>query len=1254
MLAASPARAAGPWFVAPGGSNAASCLSAAAPCATITGALAKAGFQAGDTINVAPGTYADRPFVTKPARIIGTGGGATLVGSSSTTAGWALAVQVAGTLELQNLTLTGGSYQTGGALPIVVGNVRATDVSITNSTSTAGGGALLWPSTGASLTMTRGQISGNRATATGANLGWGGGVYVGAGTTLTLDDVDVRNNVADGAGKALGLGGGVFSIGTAVVRNSELRDNDATGPGVTSYGGGIYHNGTALTLADNDFVSNTAAIGGGLASGQPVTGTGLDFDANTALAGGGIYPAAGLTLTGGSMTGNTATSNYGGAIYAPATATVPTAVTLDDVELTGNSAPAAGGALYTTANVTTTIRNSTLSDNTSQSGAGVFNAGAITVRDSEISGNDASYQGGGLTNGSTVATDTPTATLVDTVVTGNSAAFVGGGLQNLTKGTLSVTGGRVDGNSALAGGGLIVGDGATATISRSSVSGNTATSLGGGGVFNSGNLAIDRTTLDANKAFTVNGLGGAIYSGSNTAGVTTTLQVDASTLSHNQAHGGSALLVQSGASVTANTATISRSTVTGNASASQDGAIKQVGRPVTITDSTITGNAAAAGGAGALAVTAPGGGGVSGTVFAGNTPKACSGPVIANAGLHAAPGDAGCGVAPSTEPKLGALADNGGPTRTQLPSAASPLLDRLTCAAGTDQRGTARPQGAKCDIGAVERVQAAPTVEAPTHVDLTVGSPANPAATATTTGSPQPTLAATGVPAGLTFTDNGDGTGTLAGTPAAGTGGVHTVTVTASNEAGQAGAEIEVEIAEAPSLSGPSASTYTVGEPGGPDVFEQTGGHPVATLSTDSDLPAGVELTDNGDGTATLAGTPAPTTGGEYDITVTGSNGTAPDATWPFALTVNEAPYLGAPAVATARVGTAGSIDLGVGGFPAPVVTATGLPSGLGIEGGAITGTPEPGTGGVHEVALSATNGIGDDASAHTTLTVEEATAVAGPAAVRFVSGRADSVTYAASGFPVAALSVVGPLPAGITFTDNGDGTATLAGTTTVVGTRTVTVRATNGVGMPAELEVQVTVVPPVQILTTSLPDAAVATAYDVPLAFEGGDAPYAFSLAAGSLPAGLQLTADGRVVGTPTGNPGTATFTVKVTDGGTPHSSDTQVLSLTVGKGATSLVGSPVVYVSGVLLNRELTAMLTGGFPAVPVSGATVTFRATNTLLNDPVVCTATSDANGLVRCRPNDAGVINLLLASSVKVSYAGSTRWQPSSTVAPKRLL
>jgi hypothetical protein len=65
-------------------------------------------------------------------------------------------------------------------------------------------------------------------------------------------------------------------------------------------------------------------------------------------------------------------------------------------------------------------------------------------------------------------------------------------------------------------------------------------------------------------------------------------------------------------------------------------------------------------------------------------------------------------VAPNTapiDPKLGAIADNGGPTRTHELLLGSPAIDAASTpdCLPTDQRGVARPQGSACDMGSFER-----------------------------------------------------------------------------------------------------------------------------------------------------------------------------------------------------------------------------------------------------------------------------------------------------------------------------------------------------------------------------------------------------------------------------------------------------------------------------------------------------------------------------------------------------------------------
>lgn len=70
----------------------------------------------------------------------------------------------------------------------------------------------------------------------------------------------------------------------------------------------------------------------------------------------------------------------------------------------------------------------------------------------------------------------------------------------------------------------------------------------------------------------------------------------------------------------------------------------------------------------------------------------------------------------------------------------------------------------------------------------------------------------------------------------------------------------------------------------------------------------------------------------------------------------------------------------------------------------------------------------------------------------------ATATTQSPTAPEVPSLSVVGKLPAGLTFTDLGDGTGTIAGTPTVAGTYTVQLRASNEVSPTATQKVTITV----------------------------------------------------------------------------------------------------------------------------------------------------------------------------------------------------
>src|SRR5206468_995698 len=81
-------------------------------------------------------------------------------------------------------------------------------------------------------------------------------------------------------------------------------------------------------------------------------------------------------------------------------------------------------------------------------------------------------------------------------------------------------------------------------------------------------------------------------------------------------------------------------------------------------------------------------------------------------------------------------------------------------------------------------VNQAPTITSANAATFTVGLAGT--FSVTTSGFPAPSLTRGGVapPSGATSTDNGNGTGTLGGTPATGTAGTYTVIFTAANPVG--------------------------------------------------------------------------------------------------------------------------------------------------------------------------------------------------------------------------------------------------------------------------------------------------------------------------------------------------------------------------------------------------------------------------------------------------------------------------------------
>jgi hypothetical protein len=447
-----------------------------------------------------------------------------------------------------------------------------------------------------------------------------------------------------------------------------------------------------------------------------------------------------------------------------------------------------------------------------------------------------------------------------------------------------------------------------------------------------------------------------------------------------------------------------------------------------------------------------------------------------------------------------------------------------------------------------------PSITSASGVKFTIGTAQT--FTVTTTGAmPAPAaLSYSGtLPAGLSFTDNHNGTASLGGTAKAGTSGVYTLTLYASNIVGKPSQTLILTVDQLPAITSATSTTFTVGIAGAFTVTSTA--YPTASLKETGVLPGGVTFIDNGNGTGTLSGTPAAGSGGTYKLTLAATNGVGSGPGQSFTLTVDQVPTIGSANAVKFTVGTSQTFMVTTtGAVPSPpALTYTGtLPAGLKFTDNhngtaSLAGTPGSNTGGIYTIAIAASNSTGKTTQT-LTLTVDQAPAITTAAAATLTVGYAGSFTIKTTGFPTAAFSQTGALPGGVTFVDNGNGTATLAGTprSGSGGKYTLTVIAANGVGASAKQTFTLTIDQPPAIASVSSATFAENQSNTFTVTTTGY--PTAKITESGSLPSGLTFVDNGNGTATLSGKPkvkGTFSFTITASDG--TLGSAQQVFDLTI-----------------------------------------------------------------------------------------------------------
>jgi hypothetical protein len=375
-------------------------------------------------------------------------------------------------------------------------------------------------------------------------------------------------------------------------------------------------------------------------------------------------------------------------------------------------------------------------------GGGILNNGTLTVVSTTITDNSAGL-GGGIANQGLNPLGPPNAslTLKNCTIVGNSTVprpgappggGFGGGVSNF-HGTVTIINSRINKNSSLAGGGID--NEGTLTVTHSRLARNSSTF--GGGIFNNGTLTVTSSTIASNAA---SGAGGGI---DNEGMPTATATVTKCTITHNSSSLGGGIdnyygtltvvnstlafdsAAQGGGIANAapnlvNMLTVVNSTLADDSATSGGGIYNDDGGTLTAVNDTIAFNSVGSGANGGGLDVKAGTATLDNTIVALNTQSSGSGAsssdiagALSSSSAFNLIGVGGAGGLTNgtdgnqvgvTNPGLGLLASNGGPTQTIALLAGSPAINVATPSpyVTTDQRGIRRPQGPAPDIGAFE------------------------------------------------------------------------------------------------------------------------------------------------------------------------------------------------------------------------------------------------------------------------------------------------------------------------------------------------------------------------------------------------------------------------------------------------------------------------------------------------------------------------------------------------------------------------
>jgi hypothetical protein len=295
----------------------------------------------------------------------------------------------------------GGAISNHGTLTLSGVKVAQSTAEAPTNGLAAGGGVF----NAGTMTIQSSTVTGNTASVSGGTIPYAQGGGVDNEGTMTIQNSTVTGNTASvsgGGGIPFADGGGVLNAGTITIQNSTVSGNTASVSGGTNAfadAGGLSNYGT-MSLVLSTVTGNSATVTGGTSQNFP--------------SGGGIFNGThgDLTIDRSTVSSNDVTADaaggnqsdgLGGGIENHHNLTIIRST------VSGNTVSATGGAVNdgtdggifnvnpaSPADVTVTLRRSTLSDNTatvaggtSQAGGMTINPGTYTIKSSTIAHNSA-------------------------------------------------------------------------------------------------------------------------------------------------------------------------------------------------------------------------------------------------------------------------------------------------------------------------------------------------------------------------------------------------------------------------------------------------------------------------------------------------------------------------------------------------------------------------------------------------------------------------------------------------------------------------------------------------------------------------------------------------------------------------------------------------------------------------------------------------------------------------------------------------